>query len=408
LFEQDSENGESYFWDFGTPFGADYSQEMNPEYTFPDTGHYNIMLAVSADYTCPDTTWMEFEIYGLLQPDFEPGDPQCFIGNSFDFEAFGASTSNADYEWDFGPDASVFSLSTQYVSNISYDAPDHYAVTLTIHENGCTESVTDSIWVVANPEIGFEIDNYEGCPDLYVMFNDTSFAETQLFYDWDFGDGTHSTSNDPIHPYTTTGYYDVTLTIYTIYGCIQELTLTKQDAVYVYPVPVADFRVNPTTVNILDAEVEITDESVGSNSCLYYMGDGGMSDQCNFFYTFMEGGRIEVTQYVFNEYGCTDHMTQLVNVEGYLLYAPNSFTPNGDGINDYWLPSVIGAAQYDLEIYNRWGEVIFETGNTAEAWTGNVNRGDHFAQDGVYLFKIIMHDLLGYPHDYMGHITLTR
>lgn len=407
-FENASENAVNYFWDFGTPFGADYSLEPNPEYTFSDTGHYSVMLAVSADYTCPDTTWMEFEIYGLLQPSFEPGNSQCFEGNSFDFEAQGATTNNAEFLWEFSPEASISTSSQQNPQNVSYDSSDHFGVTLTITENGCTESYTDSVWVVANPEIGFEIDNYEGCPDLYVLFNDTSWAETQLFYNWEFGDGTSSTSDDPVHPYTQPGFYDVTLTIYTVTGCIDELTLTNPNAVHVYVAPIADFLVSPSTVNILDPVVNIIDESTGSVSCLYFMGDGGSSDECNFTYSFSEGGRIEVTQYVLNEFGCADHMTQYVNVEGFLLYAPNAFTPNGDGINDFWLPSVIGSTQYDLEIYNRWGEVIFATENPDTPWIGNVHGRDHFAEDGVYLFRIVMHDLLGYPHDYLGHITLTR
>jgi gliding motility-associated-like protein len=91
-----------------------------------------------------------------------------------------------------------------------------------------------------------------------------------------------------------------------------------------------------------------------------------------------------------------------------MFYAPNAFTPNNDGQNDIWLPSTIGVTKYHLLIHNRWGEVIFETRDPKEPWLGNINEGEHYAADGVYIYHAVIEDLLKLPHEFTGHISVVR
>ncbi|MGB0423812.1 MAG: gliding motility-associated C-terminal domain-containing protein [Flavobacteriales bacterium] len=97
-----------------------------------------------------------------------------------------------------------------------------------------------------------------------------------------------------------------------------------------------------------------------------------------------------------------------VAVEGFEIYVPNAFTPNEDGINDVFLPQLIGVTDYKLVIYNRWGEVIFETSDQDEPWLGQVKDGEHFVQNEIYQYRIFVRDLLGYPHDFEGTVTILR
>jgi gliding motility-associated-like protein len=138
------------------------------------------------------------------------------------------------------------------------------------------------------------------------------------------------------------------------------------------------------------------------------MSDGGASSDCNFPYEWTEAGVQTITQTVTNEYGCIDQVTGEVIVSGFLFYAPNSFSPNDDGINDEWIPESTGTTSYDLEIYDRWGQMIFHTNNPKEAWTGNVLNGEYFAANGVYNYQIRMTDLIELPHEFSGHIVLFR
>jgi gliding motility-associated-like protein len=131
-------------------------------------------------------------------------------------------------------------------------------------------------------------------------------------------------------------------------------------------------------------------------------------DDCDGFYTFLDGGYHDIYQVVIDENGCSDTAWAKVAVEGFTFYAPNAFTPNADGHNDVWLPVSLGVTQYEMTIYNRWGESIFYTEDHNQPWIGNVHSGTHFAQDGVYLYRVIIHDLLSFPHEFTGHISLIR
>ncbi|MDZ4821959.1 MAG: PKD domain-containing protein [Flavobacteriales bacterium] len=409
IFENASENADEYYWDFGTELESDFSFQSAPSFMFPDTGHFVITLVASGEWTCSDTTYMEFLIYGLLDPEFPEQAEQCFEGNSFYFEGLGASTDVATYLWDFGNFGNPATSTQQNPQNVSFTEPGSYLVTLTISENDCLDTYEDLVQIFANPTIDFSLNTSEGCPPLGVAFNANATADTQIFYEWDFGDGATSNSEDPAHYYQNPGTYDVTLTISTINGCIEEQTMTLEDAIWVYPKPVAGFSVTPQQVTILDPVVSVTDLSQGSISCIYYTEDGFTYTDCNFIHTFIEAGFVWIHQYVTNEYGCVDDQIQQVIVEGFLFYAPNAFTPDGDGLNDVWLPSMIGISQYELQIFNRWGDVIYESQDPNMPWLGEAKEeGNHLAQNGVYNYRIRVNDLLGLPHDFAGHITLFR
>jgi gliding motility-associated-like protein len=138
------------------------------------------------------------------------------------------------------------------------------------------------------------------------------------------------------------------------------------------------------------------------------MSDGGESDDCSFLYSWTESGTQTITQYVTNEFGCTSSVTGTVIIEGFTFYAPNSFTPNGDELNDFWLTEMTGISKYELSVYNRWGELIFHSTNPDQPWTGEIRDGLYFAPDGVYNFTVMVDDLRSQPHQFTGHIRLTR
>lgn len=407
-FENNSENAVSYAWNFGTSENNDNSFDENPEWTFPGDGEYLITLVAMAPNTCPDSTSMNFSIYGLLDPYFAPQTPQCFDGNSFDFIAMGASTDLAEYAWQFGSNAQPVSTTDANVFDVNYLTNGVFEVTLTITENNCTVSYSDSVEVILNPIISIDFEGAEGCPPLIVNFENESTAETPLYFMWSFGDGSVSYDESPEHIYYQTGMYDVTLLASTASGCIVSLTEILDDAVVVYPVPDPGFLIEPQIVNILDPLVAVENVSGDLNDCMYITSDGATYNDCDFQHAFSQSGQQWIQQFVTNEYGCVSSILGYVNVEGYTFFAPNSFTPNQDGINDVWIPVSTGITEYKLQIFNRWGEVIFETTDSTMAWTGSVDGGDHFAQDGVYEWQVTFRDLMLFSHEFKGHVVLIR
>lgn len=399
---------QNYKWDFGIPGDADVSGLPNPGFLFPDTGHYRITLIVNAPFTCPDTTTTNFEIYGNLNPFFAEQDPMCFDIHSFDFQASGASTNSAIFHWDFGENAVIQTSALPNPQNITYTEPGHYDVSLTISENGCDRTYIDEVWVPDNMIAEFEIGNQEGCPELSAQFVAAVQADSPLTYLWDLGDGTTKGVASFTHIYSNSGYYDITITVQTTTGCIESLTRHFPQAVFVYPVPVARFVIDPQRLNILEPFIEVRDSSIGATTCYYTLSDGSIYNEFNFHHAWQQAGFQTVTQYVMNEYGCKDEISGQVAIDGFYFYAPNSFTPDNDGLNDYWLPVMTGVQDYHIQIFNRWGEKVFDSTDTTQPWLGNFHEGEHYVQNGVYLYLVQFNDLLNYPRQFQGHISVVR
>ena len=190
--------------------------------------------------------------------------------------------------------------------------------------------------------------------------------------------------------------------------CSSELILAQPGLIEVLALPDAGFDISPNQVDILDPSVSFESLATGSVDCFYNFGDGGSSNDCNGSYTFADGGLFDVIQTVVNEAGCTNTAVGQVAVSGSVFYAPNAFTPNHDGINDVWKPVALGITSYHLQIFNRWGEIVWETHDTEIPWLGQVQDGEHFAMDGLYYYEAWTEDQLFLPRTYQGHIHLNR
>lgn len=410
-FVNGSFNATSYFWDFGDGSTlADTSHLFAPSYTYADSGVYNVMLICNPGTVCADTGYTTFYIYPLLAPSFVPPAGQCFNGNSYNFTAGGAFMGNGTFNWNFGANASPSTSSAQNPTNVVYNAPGIYPVTLTVTENGCTQTYTDSVYVYPMPTANFNALPDTGCSPFTMQFTDSSIAGTPLIYLWDFGDGFTSAQSNPVHTYTAPGVYDVTLVIATSNGCVSIDTFSVPDMITVYPVPTAGFSVDSMSVSIFNPFITFFDQSVGGTSCLYDFGDGTTSLDCaDQTHTFPTYGPYTITQYVYNDFGCVDTAQILVEVRPeFRFWIPNTFTPNGDGLNDIFIPQIMGVENYRFYIFDRWGELIFESNdNIYKGWDGRY-MGDK-CQEDVYVWKLIFDDLpTGKEHQYIGHVNLVR
>ena len=408
-FENLSINGENWFWDFGVPgTNDDTSTEESPSYTYPGDGVYTVELIVTTPYTCADTAYSTVEIFPEIDPAFEAPDPECFSTNNFSLMPLVENDPITTYSWDFGGETVSATVNGASVSNLVYAEPGTYTVEVTAIANGCEVTATEEVWVVADPSIGFQGGPPIGCPPHSVSFNNTSETETATTYLWDFGDGTTSVSANPVHVYENPGTYSVTLTMNSTGYCSQELLLTQSGLVEVQAIPIAGFNITPNQVDILNPVIEYETLATGNVSCYYNFGDGGSSSECSGTYTFSDGGYFDVVQTVINEAGCTNTAIGQVAVSGTVFYAPNAFTPDHDGLNDVWLPVALGVSDYRLNIYNRWGELVWQTYSQNEPWLGQVGDGVHFAPDGLYYYEAFILDLLALPHTYRGHLQLLR
>jgi len=407
--QNNSLNASSYFWDFGDGNTlSDTSSAFEPSYTYTDSGTYTIMLIANPGWPCADTAFTTYELYPAIQVSFPEVPGQCIAGNFFQLQADGNISNNAIVTWDFGPMASP-TTSNLFDPEVSFSDTGHYIVTITATENGCTGTYQDTVVVYPPPLVNFSLPSLEGCVPFGVQFQDSSFAWTNIQYLWDFGDGNSSTDQNPYHSYTTAGSYDIVLSIDTDSGCIGS-AVSNPATVVVNPRPTAAFYVDPLATSIFEPEIHVINQAFGDTSFYFDLADGTITNAEEFTHAYLDTGHYPVTQIAFNEFGCSDTATTLVWIMPELLFfAPNAFTPNGDGTNEVWLPAVGGVDEYELLIFDRGGRVIWSTTNTKQGWDGIANGGSDMVPIDTYIFQATFKDMVTQMiHIKRGHITVVR
>ncbi len=407
-FSQTSENANIYLWDFGVEEGdGDTSADQTPTFLFPEPGEYEVSLTVQSVANCPVTVTENFEIYPLLEADFDPPPIACFEGNSLDFSAGGSYTDDAIFSWAF-ESGSPATSSSENPSGIEFSEAGASEVTLTISENGCTRSTAENVVLHNNPVADFELFPPGGCLPVDVLFsNRSTTSSSNVEYTWDFGDGMSATGYNVEHTYNRPGLYTVSLTVQNLNGCIDSDTYTVEDVVEVVPSPTASFRVNPGIISVFDPVVEITDLSLGSISCEYLL-DGQVFSECDFTHEMESLEAQTITLTATNEYGCSDQAEAEIKFSDHIIYIPNSFTPDADGLNDLFIPEVIGATNIQMFITDRWGREVFSNEHVTRGWDGGDASGEYYAEAGVYQYFIIITDNLGWNFEYLGTVTLLR
>lgn len=283
--------------------------------------------------------------------------------------------------------------------------PGTHTITYTIG-GPCGDTQTTDIVVNPLPLIDFTADQPSGCAPLTVTFTNTGATGTSV---WEFGDGETFTGAGPItHTYTLAGSYDVTLTVTDANGCTN--SLTNPGFITVYALPEANFTFGPQPTTILDPNIQFADLSTNAFAWDWdFAGLGTSTDQHPSF-TFDDYGAYDVQLLVTSPGGCIDSITYTVVIdEEAIIYVPNAFTPDGDGVNDFWGPVMQGFDEedYTLFVFNRWGEIIFESHYQGIMWDGTT-KGQAVKQD-VYVWKILAKQATdGAKKEYVGHVTLLR
>lgn len=410
-FGNNSVNGTYYHWDFGISNSSnDTSSQHSPTFVYPDTGTYLVTLIVNPGYSCADTAVSVYEVYPNLLAAIAPVADQCFVNNSFNFQAAGIFGGNAQFAWDFGNNAIPQTSTQQNPQGITFTEIGQQTVSLVINENNCTSSASIFITTYPQPEASFNPTLLTGCAPYTVQFSDSSFAGTPLSYFWDFGDGNFSSSQNPVHVYLHEGLYGVTLTVITTNGCIDTSVFSIPGMITVNPQPVAAVSAEPMETSIFEPEITFSDNSSGGIDCWLFPGDGSDSiPHCNYTYAYNDTGNFTAIQVVLNELGCTDtaYITVRVNPE-FRFFIPNAFTPDGDGLNDIFMSSNMGIKEFDMTIYNRWGQCIFRTPSPSEGWDGTVFNSGDIAQNGVYVYYIRFKNVFNKEFTYVGSVMLVK
>lgn len=178
----------------------------------------------------------------------------------------------------------------------------------------------------------------------------------------------------------------------------------------VHAIPSAAFSVENEVVNTSDPRIFVTDESKEVNAWIWDFGDGDSAlVQDPVSHTYERVGEYVITLTVESEYGCVDDVAHIVTVETpYLIFIPNAFSPNGDGKNEVFNIKGEGITEFEMLIFDRWGNFIFYSDDMDEGWNGTANQGAETAQADVYVYSVKLVDLKGKPHSYKGLVSLIK
>ena len=202
--------------------------------------------------------------------------------------------------------------------------------------------------------------------------------------------------------YQNSGQYP--LNLQTVHGCDSIITLH----INLMPQPIAGFDI-PEQISASDPTIDISDASFNATGIQYILSSGDVYYTGDVTHTFMSPGQYTVMQLVSNG-SCTDSLSKQIYVSPVSqAYIPNSFSPDGDGINDEWKPVISYAGSYSLLIFDRWGELIFESDDVYKGWNGSFrNIPEKPVQLGTYVYKIHYRDFEGNEKELLGHINLLR
>lgn len=290
--------------------------------------------------------------------------------------------------------------------------------TVVVGDNCSTPTISQSTTVywspMPQPDFTYFNNNPNECYPITVSFINTSGSSTNInSVTWDFGDG-HSSNNilTANNTYSTPGCFDVKLTVVSDKNCI--LDTTKIDAVCARDYPIADFIMNPQPTDITDPIIQFNNQSTGNTLNFWNITGGNPSNsfEINPISEFSSDtpGTYLVGLLIENAYGCQDSTFRIVTIDGlYLFHMPNSFTPNGDHINDIFKPigDGIDTKNYHFMIFDRWGEKLFETDDLNAGWDGTFKGNPVLT--GVYVWTLKAKELYRNVNtEHTGFINLNR
>jgi gliding motility-associated-like protein len=258
------------------------------------------------------------------------------------------------------------------------------------------------IEIVPHPPVAQFKPVQPGCMPLTVQFENTSSYSNSFL--WEFGDGAVSNKPDPEYTYYEAGKYKIKLTAWGD-GGVDSYSTTND----VWILPKAFFETAPRFVYVNDQEVHFFNLSDNGDIYAWDFGDGITSSEFNPKHLYTQEGNFDVTLNVWTENGCHDlyvlEEAVLVKPSGKIIF-PNAFRPESPiAENRIFLPAVIdNVDEYHLMIFNRWGELIFESFDKDTGWDGIVD--GKIAKQDVYVFKVEGKYTNGLGFNQTGDVTL--
>lgn len=409
---------------FSWEFGPDASVQANPDLSGP--GPFQVVYTSSGEkpleleLTLEDggasctSPVLRDTLTILPQPEaaFAVPDPQCLAGNSFTFGISNSSVESFTYRWSFS-NANPNTALGDTVSGIQFQRAGTQVVGLEIQGAGglCTDVLTREVTIWENPDVPTVI------PDtICTGFRAEPAIQrpgSQYAIDW------YESPNGGEAFYTGRQYTTPRLSSSVTYfvesrnpetGCVS--TAREPLPVTVNGIPNLKLSASHSRVELPNALVTFNTNAAGRvQHFLWSFGDGATSELPNPTHQYSEPGTYSVDVVVTDAAGCTNSAVErlLIEVEEPIaLQVPSAFSPNGDNLNDFWYLNTQLITEIEVQVYNRYGRMIYSSDNLDFRWDGTDDTSGEAVPEGVYPYKITATLYDGRTIEDLGTITVVR
>lgn len=404
-FDGIATEGNAWSWDWNFNGNSNAAIQNPSNIQFDDTGRKYILLTVTDAEGCNfhDTAYLNILENLEINIDNLYKDTQCMNGHVFRFVANTSKTNGpVNYNWDLDEGKSAASANTgiiQYnntgIKNIKLDIIDSI---------GCKASQSVSVLLNESPEITVTSDSI--CRDetaaITANFTPATLQSSVVWYLNGSRDGVGPTySFFGNNPSTNT----IQAIISTVNGCSDTSNIGN---IVVFDKPTANFGVDIQLANSNGVPVQFLDSSTGATQWTWYTGDGKTGTVKDFKHIYTQLGYKRIGLLVTNNEGCSDSLFKTLFITSdELVYIPNSFSPNGDRLNEVFKAEGLSAVKsFYMAVYNIWGEKMFETTDPTVGWDGNYKNEP--AMQGSYAYIINLVFITGKRQVEKGNVTLLR
>jgi PKD repeat protein len=401
----------NFNWQFGD---GQSSINESPLHVFEggsmDTS-YQVTLTVQNAQGCTNTAFFTIQTMMPAVAEFTL-DPisQTFPNSTVnvDNQSSGSGTLSSTWQWQTN------TTQQWQPGSLNFNTWGEFQISLITQNEWCSDTSIQSIQIIPPaPIASFDL-NFEGCPGSTFNFSHTSIYAQSI--EWIFGDGDTIVADSPSHTYNNSGFFNVTLLAHGYDGSTD--TAIINNAVEIYPSPQAYFNLLETTIAAVVDSAVVINLSSGANAYTWNFGNGESSNDVepNAYYQLV--GQYPVTLVASNSYGCTDsyaHPTGITVTTDGFIDMPNAFSPTllntADGSyvrydfsNNIFHPHFRSISEFEMTIFNKWGELLFITNDIWKGWNG-FYQGQLCPED-VYVYTCKGKFFGGVDFETKGTVTL--
>jgi gliding motility-associated-like protein len=411
LFRDTVHNAKSYIWRFGDGTPDTTTAAFQVMHTYTSVGIYTVRLIAIDSSTCniSDTAYLRIRVrtdkafLNFTINKLPPCDSLKYLFTNVSVPPAGKPFKPGSFNWNFG-DGTTAPGTSPIIH--SYAGSGTYNIQLILSDtNYCNypDTTIQVLRVSAVVKAQFEI--ADGCAPYDAFFNNTSLAGQQFF--WDFGDGTISNDINPEHIYPDTGTFTISLLVIDLNTC--NIRDSTTHTIHIHAKPKADFYTEPVPA-LYNTPTVFFNTSAGATHFVWHFGDGDSTlknSADTVIHQYQETNTFNACLVAINQFGCSDTVCHPVEaLINPLLDVPNAFTPGRFGENSIIMVKGFGIMAMNWKIYNRWGQVVFESNNPFIGWDGTFRGANQ--PIGVYAYTLDATFFDGTKARRTGDITLIR